>query len=112
MPLLYRVVDRRYPGSRSILTVGEKNAWLRSCDAFFALKDARGLSDERALHYRAAMHRTRRFNRTRFSAAYDEHVAGVQKYFAGREDLFFLDVQAHDAWTTLVRVVGAHVDPR
>jgi len=117
--LLYRELDRGYPGSRFILTVRDEVDWLRS---------ARDHWDRRRNPYRDAWdtdpvtHRLHRalYGRKKFDALvflerYRRHNREVAEYFAGRDDLLVMDMDGHAAgghaagWPELCRFLGRPV---
>lgn len=102
----YAQLDEAFPGSKFILTVRDKDSWLRSCEVHWRLmaewRD--NYPEFRRAHefYSACTYGTLEYNRARFSFAYDAHVANVRRYFAGREaDLLEIDVCGGEGWENL-----------
>lgn len=111
-------LDRRYPGSKFILTVRDKEPWLRSARYHWTGRSAFDPSDdpERRTYMevrrllRAATYGCYEFDEERFSWVYDQHVRNVRSYFAGRAaDLLELDVCAGDGWEPLCEFLGREV---
>jgi hypothetical protein len=105
----YRRFDEQYPGSKFVLTVREKDAWLDSCSRFprFAPSWRPG-AEVRAL--RRLVYGCETFDPEAFSSAYDRHHAGVAEYFAGRGgDLLTLDICGGEGWEPLCAFLGHRV---
>lgn len=79
-PLLYARLDRRFPGSRFILTLRESSEWIASMVNHFGGANTQmrqwvyGFGNP--LHHRA-----------RYLAVYDRHNRTVLEHFHGRDDL-------------------------
>lgn len=94
----YRELDRRFPGSKFILTVRDLDGWLKSCRTHFA-KPSWGRRMDR-LH--TELYGSREFDRAGFSEGYERHVSGVTEYFESRpEDLLVLDIGKGEGWDEL-----------
>lgn len=111
--LPYRDLDKRYPGSRFILTLRDVDAWLASKKRLVE-REAPGLeADPAAMAARrnlySGVYSSVAFDRARWRSAYEEHVAGVREYFDDREDLLELDITAGDGWDKLCRFIEARV---
>ncbi len=111
-------LDALHPGSRFVLTVRERGAWLRSCEAFFATRPAfEPARDESHRVYlelrrflRAAVYGCYGFHAQRFEAAYERHLAAMQQLFAGRpEQLLVLDIAAGEGFERLAPFLGRPV---
>jgi hypothetical protein len=100
--LVYKDVDRQYPGSKFVLTVREIGSWLRSVENNSgALREWRARFPAVPVLHRA-LYGTAAFERKTFAAAYHEHVADVEAYFRDRPyDLLVLDICAGDGWEKL-----------
>jgi len=100
--LIYKEVDRQYPGSKFILTVRETDSWLSSVE-----NNASALKEWRAripavpvLHQ--ALYGTPTFDRSKFAGAYRKHVDEVQEYFADRkQDILVMNICAGHGWEKL-----------
>jgi hypothetical protein len=111
---LYRALDQGYPGSKFILTVREKHAWLRSCQDFWRrqVESAAAVApDGPIIQYMRAMdthlYGTFAYEAEGFSRAYDRYHAAVLEYFKDRpEDLLILDITAGHGWNELAPFLG------
>jgi hypothetical protein len=89
----YRALDRRFPGSRFVLTVREPASWIASYERFFT-RGEEGWRDPEAERARLLQARARR-------------EAGVFEYFAQRPgDLLVLDICAGQGWAELCAFLG------
>ena len=102
--------DKAYPGSKFILTVREKQSWLKSCQNHWynrpAFKPTDNPDDETHMRMRqllrAATYGCYSFVPERFSWVYDEHVRSVRDYFKDRpEDLLVIDICAGEGFEKL-----------
>jgi hypothetical protein len=100
-PLLYRQLDRRYPGSKFILTVRPTDRWIRSVVDHFGGTTTPmrewiygGVGDPAG-------------HEEHYIARYERHNAEVRTYFAGRShDLLEMDITAGDGWEKLCPFLG------
>lgn len=103
--IYFRELDRRFPRSKFILTVREREAWLRSCrrqyarfrrpalDAVFGATDP--VRDE-----------------ARFVRGYERHVRQVRDYFARRPgDLLVMNLAEGGNWRKLCSFLGRAAPP-
>jgi hypothetical protein len=102
----YAQLDRAFPGSKFVLTVREREAWLRSCEVHWRLMDEwlDNFPDFKRFHEFAcaASYGTLQFERERFSRAYEEHERNVRDYFRQRPgDLLVLDICGGEGWEKL-----------
>lgn len=106
-------LDAHYPGSKFVLTVRDKAAWLDSCERYFALKEAadRGTEKEEELRfYSLVVYGCDGFHRERFSWVHDAHRRAVEHHFRDRPgDLLILDVAGGDGWEELCPFLGRPV---
>jgi hypothetical protein len=111
-------IDREYPGSKFVLTVREREGWLRSCrnhwDGRSAFQAPRDAEEETYMNVRrllrAAVYGCYDFSPERFSWVYDQHVRAVQEHFRGRpRDLLVLDVCGGQGWDELCAFLGVPV---
>ena len=99
-------LDGEFPGSKFILTVREKEAWLRSCEVHWRLMMEwwHNFPQFKKFHefISAVVYGTIDFNRDRFAYVYDAHVRNVCEYFKDRpEDLLVLDICGGEGWNKL-----------
>jgi hypothetical protein len=111
--LVYREVDRRYPGSKFILTVREQQSWLRSVENnSTALREWRAQFPAVPVLHRA-LYGTAVFDPLRFAEARQAHIARVKAYFSKRPgDLLVMDICTGDGWERLCPFLGRPVPDR
>lgn len=101
----YKVLDRRYPGARFVLTVRDIDKWLESTRTWYKGKNPKEnwRRDEHRILYGPCRARgPLPWGYDMFRRAYERHVAGVNAHFAGREkDLLVLDITAGEGWEKL-----------
>ena len=110
----YPDFDRIYPGSKFILTVREKESWLRSCEKHWTTLGFRGAEPADAPFWRqfayfidCCVYGCHGFNPDRFSFVYDSHVHNVQRYFEGRpQSLVTVDICGGQGWEVLCAFLG------
>lgn len=118
IPRFYKELDRKYPGSKFILTVRDMDAWLRSCEKnhvwpgeFVHDKAIRNLSWVRSLlnlHY--DLYGAVSFQRAAFRRCHEEHIEEVKDYFKDRPgDLITLDICAGEGWEKLCPFVDKEI---
>ncbi len=116
---LYRALDKAYPGSKFILTIREKQAWLRSYQDLWEVSDRFSGPGS----YTTLAYYTRFINKILYShpgrqeataeilsPAYDRYTTEVLDYFRGRpHDLLILDVCGGEGWSTLAPFLGVPI---
>ncbi len=133
----YVQMDSLYPGSKFILTVRDKEAWLQGIERHWERKTSvdypyQEKSKKRLLNQllglkrkqeeekirkaelrrflRAATYGIYRFNRERLYYVYDLHYKNATEYFKDRPDsLLVLDITAGQGWTELCGYLGLPV---
>ena len=109
--LKYAELDKRYPGSRFILTHRDRIAWLRSCQKFWR-KNAEDFAAVPAfVDLHTKLYGGPTFSRKRFGEAYDRHVDGVNAFFRDRPaDLLVIDIaREDDPWRPLAAFLEADI---
>ena len=104
----YKEYDKKYPGSKFILTVRNKESWLKSCSKHF--RDL--VRDKNSLRYKYRIEQTGidGYDEDVFSKTYDQHIEEVKEYFKNREvDLLIIDICAGDGWDKLCEFLGKEV---
>ena len=108
-PLIYRQLDKAYPGSKFILTVRSEDKWIKSVERLWDPKfnPTRWVWDKwpftNTIHI--ALYGRSTFDREVFLARYRRHNAEVQDYFRGREtDLLVMN--AGDGWSKIAGFLG------
>ena len=89
---VWRELDQRFPGSKFILTVRDRESWVRSCAALY---DAQaGVTEpDHMLANRRRVYGTENFDPEYFSRFYERHLSEVTQHFNDREgSLLLLDV--------------------
>ncbi|HEY3324860.1 MAG TPA: sulfotransferase [Planctomycetota bacterium] len=105
----YQELDRLFPGSKFILTLRERETWLRSCQRHLTDPErVRALNalPERAREYRLRIRQqvygTTGFEPKAYTDAYERHLAEVRAYFAERREcLLEIDICAGEGWVRL-----------
>ena len=113
----YAQLDTAFPGSKFILTVREKEAWLRSCETHWRLlmQWQENFPDFKRFHEFAcaATYGAIEFSRERFSYVYDTHARNIRDYFRERPgDLLVMDICAGEGWEQLCPFLGLAAPPR
>ncbi len=110
---LYQALDHAYPGSKFILTVREKYAWLASYQSHWHRHPSlfRERPEGFLAHYSHFLnHRlygTQSADPQLLASAYDRYTAQVFEYFRERpEDLLVLDICGGDGWSKLAPFLG------
>jgi sulfotransferase family protein len=112
----FEALDAGYPGSKFILTIRDKQAWLESCRGFWTagvepfLIEHADDDNPFAAYVRAiseALYGTPTFDREQFSRAYDDYHQRVRGHFRDRpDDLLTLDICGGDGWAPLCRFLN------
>jgi hypothetical protein len=103
----YAQLDQLFPDSKFILTVRNKESWLRSIEAQWSRKPVVYESGDETkaqlnLLVRVAVYGTYVFNKERLSYIYDLHYKNVIEYFKSRpESLLIIDICDGQGWETL-----------
>lgn len=101
----YVELDERFPGAKFILTVREREEWLKSCEFRKSIPTGASSSASRSLQRR--VYGTEEFDRELYSAAYDRHYDQVCKHFRGREDsLLIIDICGGEGFEKLCPFLG------
>jgi hypothetical protein len=111
----YAQLDGAYSGSKFILTVRNRESWLRSSEdhwrytlAWWDRHDGQFKRFSQFIF--ACTYGTLHFNADRFRFVYDLHLRNVREYFNGRpEDLLVMDICAGDGWEKLCPFLGFEV---
>lgn len=106
IPSFYKELDKAFPGAKFILTVRDKDAWLRSCAKQFTDKLA---ARQNEAHNRLFMdlYGTTVFDAEKLSQGYDRFVSGVLEYFKNRtNDLLVMNIAGGDGWEKLCPFLG------
>jgi sulfotransferase family protein len=104
-------LDRLFPGSKFIHTFRSRERWLQSCERFWLLMQPRFDESFLLTELHKQLYGTTTFDRECFAAAYDRHVARVQRFFESRaQDLLQLPVDdADNPWLPVCHFLGRPV---
>lgn len=105
--LLYKRLDREYPGSKFILTVrADREKWLDSVQNHKNFKPGNQIPRHlQLLHKR--LYGYPFFDRNSYRQAYVDHFKDVMSYFQNRpDDLLLMDITEGDSWEILCRFLG------
>lgn len=102
-PVIFRELDRRYPGSKFILTVRDSNSWIKSQVMHFGCRE----TPMRRWIYGAGCPEG---NEAAYVRRFEMHTRQVLDHFKARSnDLLVMDLAAGDGWEELCRFLGAPV---
>jgi hypothetical protein len=103
---LYQALDRRFPGSRFILTWRDAEIWWRSTSRWLTVQHA---GDEARMHRFLKHVGADRVDRDRFVSAYLEHNRAVRAYFGDRPDFLAINFEQGDGWNRLCDFLGVPI---
>ncbi|MEL0601840.1 MAG: sulfotransferase [Planktothrix rubescens PR222] len=104
----YKEYDKKYPGSKFILTVRDQKSWLRSCMNHFRSP----VRNKNSLQYKYRIEQTGidGYDEDVFSKTYDQHIESIKEYFKQREgDLLILDICGGEGWGQLCAFLGKEI---
>ena len=111
MPIafFYKELDSMYPNSKFILTLRDKESWLKSCQNFFPRPKKTffmdGWGKYQQIHF--SFFGSPYFDQKKFSRSYDNHLNDVMMYFKNRkEDLLLMDIVGGDGYEKLCPFLG------
>jgi hypothetical protein len=109
IPSFYRELDKKYPGSKFILTTRNMDDWLRSCAKQFTSRIVSKQNDAtRQLH--TDLYGCFEFDADKYASGYTRFVEGVQDYFRDRpQDLLVTDICGGETWDELCAFLGKAV---
>lgn len=103
--LRYKTLDKKFPGSKFILTMRDRDTWLESVKDHFKRRPASTLN-EWGKKNRKELYGGLTADKCDFSAVFDAHHADVYEYFDGRDDMLVLDLEATYKWEDLCHFLG------
>lgn len=112
IPLFYRELDERHPGSRFIHTQRDEDSWLRSVYWLMTAGEKKFRWDRLPKAYEMLDHLygTRSFDEALFRERYRRHNTAVLAYFATRpEDLLVIDITQGDGFEKICPFLGLPV---
>ncbi len=101
VPLLYRELDKKFPGSRFIHTTRDTDEWLESVYWLFSAGKERFQWDSRPVINRIhnELYGTTCFDEKIFRTVYEKHNDDVASYFSSRPDDFLtIRITTGDRW--------------
>jgi len=104
--VFFRELDRRYPGSKFVLTIRDEDEWIKSVERQFTKRDSSWFGDRGNL----ATYGYSKFNESEFRRRYVDHVESVRSHFTGREhDFLELNLFQGEGWPELCKFLGSAV---
>jgi hypothetical protein len=97
---MYRRLDERFPESSFVLTVRDPRSWWRSTHRWITVVKP-WMAERYRLHLRAET-----LSESAMVEGYLRYNREVVDYFAGRDDLLVLDLEAGQGWPELCRHLG------
>ena len=102
-PVVYQEMDRRFPGSKFILTVRPGASWINSVVRHFGAET----TPMREWIYGAGCPQG---NEAIYLARYERHNREVLEYFRDRpDDLLVMNLAANEGWEKLCRFLGKEI---
>ncbi|MCF8112073.1 MAG: hypothetical protein K9J85_11380 [Desulfobacteraceae bacterium] len=102
-PIIYKELDKDYPGSKFILTLRDSESWIKSQVRHFGRQE----TPMRRWIYGVGCPEG---NEAIYLKRFEEHNEGVMKYFRERpQDLLVLDLAKGDGWEKLCSFLGADI---
>lgn len=106
IPSFYRELDEAFPGSKFVLTVRDRESWVKSCRKQFTDRLAAKQNDA---HNRLFMdlYGCTAFDERKFVEGYERFVGGVLEYFQDRPgDLLVINIAGGEGWEVLCAFLG------
>ena len=103
-PILYKELDKLYPGSKFILTIRDPAHWINSVCKHFGYQE----TPMRRLIY-GKEYGCPVGNEEHYVKIYISHNDEVIKYFENRSDLLVLDLESGDGWEKLCTFLEADI---
>ncbi len=105
--IYFRELDKRYPGSKFILTTRDEQGWLESTRDWWGKTPPSSKNTLFRDMVRLATYGSAAYCNDRFLRRYREHVSQVRDYFSQTPDsLLELDVSDNDKWNKLSAFLG------
>ncbi|MDA4133342.1 MAG: galactosyltransferase-related protein, partial [Thaumarchaeota archaeon] len=107
IPMLYRKLDRAYPGSKFVFTSRDPEKWLDGLLRHYGYKTNKFRSNWDIDPFTHRIHKvlygTKEFDRDRMLNRFTQHAAGVHEYFKDRPEDFYVH---HNRWEGLCEFLG------
>jgi hypothetical protein len=95
---IYKELDKKYPGSKFILTLRDVSKWEKSFQDQFG----NGTPDKFSARLHMDLYGTDSYDHEKCVKAFNRHTEEVMRYFSGREkDLLIMDITKKDGWDKL-----------
>ena len=105
-PVLYQALDKRYPGSKFILTIRDRRTWMKKVMQYYAGRP-------NMMRQWIYGHSEPDGHRPAYLERFLRHNIEVQHTFAHRpQDLLVMDLDAGDGWQKLAAFLGQPVPNR
>ena len=108
--IFYKYLDYKFPGSKFVLTLRDRESWLRSMEHANAIYPVASLDDDIPIMRRMLLYETVTFQRDKYIAAYKRHHRDVRQYFQDRPgELLELNIITGEGWERLCPFLGVPV---
>lgn len=95
---IYKELDKKYPGSKFILTIRDVDKWVKS----FEYQFSDGVINKFSAQLREDLYGSRYFDKNKSMQSFENHTKDAIKYFKNREsDLLIMDITKGDGWDKL-----------
>jgi 3'-phosphoadenosine 5'-phosphosulfate (PAPS) 3'-phosphatase len=106
IPSFYRELDARYPDSKFILTIRDRDGWLKSCKKQFTQRLADKQNEAHKLLF-LDLYGTDVYDEQKFTRGYEAFVGGVMEHFKNRPlDLLVINIASGEGWDKLCPFLG------
>ena len=93
---VYKELDKKFPNSKFVYTVRDKDSWLKSMEPYLERKRLWNQAG-RQVNIRKMVYKNQFFDYNTYSKAYDDHDKDVREYFKNRPyDFLVLDIIGGD----------------
>jgi len=108
--LRFKALDKKFPGSKFILTIRDKPSWIRSIQDHYQRRPASTLNDW-GKQNRIDLYGGLTIDECDFGKAYEDHLFDVYEYFGNDRDndLLVLDIGWDNKWELLCNFLGHDV---
>jgi len=105
---IYKELDSRFPDSKFILNIRDRESWLRSLEKQWSAKGSTVSDSEREIRRR--VYGSDQFDQTILGRAYDQHLEEVSQHFKDRvQTLLILDVCGGEGFEKLCPFLGKSI---
>ena len=102
--VFYKYLDYKFPGSKFVLTHRPLESWLASMEWLQSRIAPVTRANDHAILRRMAIYETVTFEREKYAAGYERHLADVRRYFRHRpDDLLEMSFFEGDGWKRCAR---------